>query len=208
VQGADAGRYTDSDIYAVRILAMEPTTHLSYGPGEVGIGGPEQLHFFNHANERLRILGEIPLRKFGADGKPILDVDGNPDTSFLAKIPADVPFTFQTLDKDGLVLNMAQTWHQVRPGEIPTAAAAIPTRLPGRLLRRQKLLANTMPDLTTTLSSPRDTRGNPALITPLRQALDVEYYRDIKPILQRSCVKCHNGAGQRLSNLLRGYKCG
>ena len=48
----------------------------------------------------------------------MLDPDGNPDTSFLAKIPADTPFTFQTLDSDGMVLNMAQTWHQVRPGEM------------------------------------------------------------------------------------------
>ena len=47
-----------------------------------------------------------------------LDPDGNPDTSFLAKIPADVAWTFQTLDKDGMVLNMAQTWHQLRPGEV------------------------------------------------------------------------------------------
>ena len=47
-----------------------------------------------------------------------LDPDGNPDTSFLAKIPADTAFTFQTLDKNGMVLNMAQTWHQLRPGEI------------------------------------------------------------------------------------------
>src|SRR4029079_7700859 len=44
--------------------------------------------------------------------------DGTPATSFLAKIPADMPFTFQTLDRDGMVLNMAQTWHQLRPGEI------------------------------------------------------------------------------------------
>src|SRR5205807_1832364 len=71
-----------------------------------------------------------PVRKFpsspspprggegrGEGGQP-LDPDGNPDTSFLAKIPADTAFTFQTLDKDGMVLNMAQTWHQVRPGEI------------------------------------------------------------------------------------------
>src|SRR5204862_5226676 len=67
---------------------------------------------------RLRILAEIPVRKFSKGGKQPLDPDGNPDTSFLAKIPADVPFTFQTLDRHGMVLNMAQTWHQVRPGEI------------------------------------------------------------------------------------------
>src|SRR6185295_7092138 len=55
--------------------------------------------------------------KATSDGQP-LDPDGQPDTSFLAKIPADVAFTFQTLDKDGLMLNMAQTWHQLRPGEV------------------------------------------------------------------------------------------
>src|SRR6185369_7643959 len=94
--------------------AMEPGTHRSYGPH----GGPSggQL-FYSHAMERLRILGEIPLRKFAPGGAPILDPDGNPDTSFLAKVPADTPFTFQTLDRNGMVLDMAQTWHQVRPGE-------------------------------------------------------------------------------------------
>src|SRR5205814_1232129 len=82
-------------------------------------GADSGRHFYNHAHERLRVLGEIPLRKF-ADGKQPTDPDGNPDTSFLAKIPADTAFTFQTLDKDGMVLNMAQTWHQLRPGEIRT----------------------------------------------------------------------------------------
>src|SRR5262249_61035457 len=59
------------------------------------------------------------VRASATGGQP-LDPDGNPDTSFLAKIPADVPWTFQTLDKDGMVLNMAQTWHQLRPGEVRT----------------------------------------------------------------------------------------
>src|SRR5262249_58468972 len=43
---------------------------------------------------------------------------GNPDTVSRAKIPADIAWTFQTLDKDGMLLNMAQTWHQLRPGEV------------------------------------------------------------------------------------------
>src|SRR5262249_51166812 len=92
------------------ILAMEPTTDRLKGP-------QSGRTFRSHANERLRILGEIPVRKFSADKQPT-DLDGNPDTSFLAKIPADTAYTFQTLDKRGMVLNMAQTWHQVRPGEI------------------------------------------------------------------------------------------
>src|SRR5258708_23441605 len=40
------------------------------------------------------------------------------ESASLAKPPADTSFTFQTPDKGGMVLNMDQTWHQVRPGEI------------------------------------------------------------------------------------------
>ena len=129
-QGGDAGLYSDDDIHAIRILLQEPTSDV------------HQHSWFNHASERMRVLGEIPVRKFDTvsqdaseladadrsqhfsltrgvrkEGQP-LDPDGNPDTSFLAKIPADVPFTFQTIDKDAMVLNMSQTWHQLRPGEV------------------------------------------------------------------------------------------
>jgi hypothetical protein len=70
--------------------------------------GPKSIRLFHsHANERLRILGEIPVRKFrkgepgaSATGAQPLDPDGNPDTSFLAKIPADTAFTFQTPTQD------------------------------------------------------------------------------------------------------------
>src|SRR5205823_6155676 len=104
-QGADAGRYSNDDIHAIRILVMEPTTDRHAGPRS-------GRTFRSHANERLRILGEIPVRHFQASRErerpeQAIDPDGNPDTSFLARIPADVAFTFQTLDKHGMVLNMA-----------------------------------------------------------------------------------------------------
>ena len=47
-QGADAGLYSNSDIHAIRILAMEPPS--------IPVAG----RFSNQAGERLRILGEIP----------------------------------------------------------------------------------------------------------------------------------------------------
>ena len=112
----DAGKYANSDIWAIRIARRWSRTRTAATARNGGpSGGPL---FSSHAMERLRILGEIPLRKFDPGGQPILDPEGNPDTSFLAKIPADTPFTFQTLDRNGMVLNMAQTWHQVRPGEV------------------------------------------------------------------------------------------
>lgn len=51
--------YANSDIWTVRIVAMEPNTHRSYGP----VSGQQ---FCSHANERLRVLGEIPVRKLTA----------------------------------------------------------------------------------------------------------------------------------------------
>lgn len=195
-QGADAGRYSNSDIHAVRILAMEPTTDRNRGSNS-------GRTFRSHANERLRILGEIPLRKF-MNGQEPTDPDGNPDTSFLAKIPADVGFTFQTLDKNGMVLNMAQTWHQLRPGEIrndcggchahsqkPTdfklTAAAKPEYQIFDLTQQTPLLTTKTKDQSQRTWDAKDETG----MRFQKGVKNVEFWRDVKPILDRSCVACH-----------------
>lgn len=203
-QGSDAGLYDNSQIHAIRILAMEPAT------------SPVANRFFNFAHERLRILGEFPVRKFpvgesqptrGAggpqSGQP-LDPDGNPDTSFLAKIPADVAFTFQTLDRDGMVLNMAQTWHQLRPGEVrnncggchahsqkPThfqdTAAARADYPVWDLTAKVPLLSAKAQDETGKKWDSKDATG----VRFVSGVKNVEYWRDVRPILDRSCVACH-----------------
>src|SRR5262249_3809969 len=139
-----------------------------------------------------------------------LDPDGNPDTSFLAKIPADTAFTFQTLDQRGMVLNTAQTWHQLRPGEIRNncggcqAHSPKPTdfSLTAAPQPAYKVwdLVNTTPLLTTKghdeSKQKWDAQGEAGLRFARHEnsggALTVEYWRDIKPILQRSCVACHS----------------
>ena len=199
-QGADAGKYTNSDIYAVRILSMEPTSHLSYGPAP-------GRSYTNHANERLRILGEIPLRKYDGQGNPILDSDNNPDTSFQAKIPADVPFTFQTIDKDGLALNISQTWHQVRPGEVRNNCGGCHAHSQVGMDFSTTEAAQPgyqIPDLTlaTPLLSKDLNSGDTTVTTQNVGAVDVEYYQDIKPILQRSCVQCHSINGPAEAGLV------
>ena len=188
-QGADAGKYDDSDIWAVRIVALEPNTHRSYGPDN-------GRHFHNAANERHRILGEIPLRKTDDQGQPVLDPEGNPDTSFLAKIPADTPFTFQTLDRNGMVLNMAQTWHQVRPGEVRTncggchAHSQQPLDFAVTAAAQPDYAIYDLSKVTPLIS--RDGDGNPTVNVVSEPVVDVEFYRDIRPILSRSCIaSCH-----------------
>lgn len=201
-QGADAGRYSNSDIHAIRILATEPTTDRPHGPGA-------GRTFRSHASERLRILGEIPVRKFTGTEQP-LDPDGNPDTSFLAKIPADVGFTFQTLDRHGMVLNMSQTWHQVRPGEVrhdcggchahsqrPTeferTAAAKPDYAVFDLTTQTPLLTAKQADTSGRKWDAEDQSG----LRFEKGGANVEYHRDIRPIFERSCVACHSAKAAR-----------
>jgi hypothetical protein len=188
-QGSDDGKYSNSDIWAVRIVGMEPNSHRSYGP-HIG------QHFQSHANEKLRILGEIPLRKFNPDGSLILDSEGNPDTSFMARIPADTPFTFQMLDTNGLVLTMAQTWHQLRPGEVRNncggchAHSQQPLDIGRTYAGRGDYKPVDLASIRTTLS--KDPSGKLSVVTNKAGALNVEFYRDIRPLLQKSCTGCHS----------------
>jgi hypothetical protein len=166
----------------------------------------QRRHFALGSNgeERIRILGEFPVRKFGRDDEQPVDPDGNPDTSFLAKIPADVAWTFQTLDNNGMVLNMAQTWHQVRPGEVrhdcggchahsqePTAFELTAAAKPGYKIWD---LSENTPLFTTKANDNSGQKWDKQDRTGLRvadQVMDVEFHRDVKPILNRSCIACH-----------------
>lgn len=191
-QGSDAGLYTDSDIWAIRIVAMEPNTHRSYGPQDA-----LDPQFRNFARERLRILGEIPVRKFDDGNNPILDADGNPDTSFLAKIPADTPFTFQTIDRNAMVLNMSQTWHQLRPGEVRTDCGGCHAHSQTPLAFEQTAAAQTDYEifdlnLVTPLLN-QDVDGTPTLDVVNSPVVNVEFFQDIRPLLSANCVSCHTG---------------
>ncbi|MGB4859415.1 MAG: hypothetical protein WBP11_08825 [Dokdonella sp.] len=190
-QGSDAGKYSNADIWAVRIVGMEPHSHRSYGPNE-------GRAFRSHAEERLRVLGEIPVRKFDGNGQPILDSEGNPDTSFLAKIVADTPFTFQMLDRHGMVLTAAQTWHQVRPGELRADCGGCHAHSQQPLAFASTAAAQAsyaVTDLsTTTPLLSENANGDPIVQVSNAPQVSVEFLRDIRPLLQQRCVSCHNNA--------------
>ncbi len=198
LQGSDAGPYDNSEIHAIRIVTQEPLTDVH---GDRRGHGPL---FGSHALERLRILGEIPVRKFAGGTQP-LDPDGNPDTSFLVKIPANQPFTFQTINKDSMVLNFAQTWHQLRPGESRTncggchAHSQLPTPFEKTVAAQAAYqvfdLTKGTPLLTAKADDQSGLQWDTSDDTGLRFApgiKNVEYARDIVPILKRSCVACHS----------------
>ena len=197
------GLYENSDIHAIRVLAMEPTTDRHRGANN-GRG------FYSHAMERLRILGEIPVRKF-QNGKQPTDPDGNPDTSFLAKILADTAFTFQTLDPNGMVLNMSQTWHQLRPGELRAdcggchAHSQKPTEFKLTLASKPDYKVWDLTEATPLLTDRSrdeykaqwDTETATGLRSVKQPATTVEYFRDIQPILKTHCTVCHTKDWQK-----------
>jgi len=60
----DEGLYTNDQIHAIRILAMEPTTRAASQAVKSG------RLFYNHAESVCAILAEIPVRKFDSGKQP------------------------------------------------------------------------------------------------------------------------------------------
>ncbi len=103
-----------------------------------------------------------------------------------------------------MVLNMAQTWHQVRPGEIRNdcggchAHSQKPTDFTKTAAANAdyKLfdLTEKTPLLTVKKNDESGQKWDAKNETGLRfvQGIkNVEYFRDVKPILDRSCIACH-----------------
>jgi len=106
--GAELAIFDNDEIFGIRVLL--PITPFQNGYP----GGIEQWVGQKH---HTRILGEFPVRKFNGSGEQPLDSQGNPDTSFVLKIPANTPFLFQTLDKRGMALDIETSSRTVVAGE-------------------------------------------------------------------------------------------
>jgi hypothetical protein len=167
-QGGDVGYYTNSAIEYVRLVILQ-------GTSDNGLFNGSPFPYRTPANERLGFLPAISLRKT----PNVLDGNGNPDTSFLAKIPADTVFTFQTLDAQHRVLNMAQTWHQVRPGETRVDCGGCHAH------------SQTPLDFATTVAGQAGYTPTDLGVAPVTT---YEYATHIRPILANNCVACHGGS--------------
>lgn len=232
IQGADAGIFAPSEIYGVRIIASPPVpfTKPLVNKNSSNLAINRHLHeprliqvplrFGSYHGERWEILGEFPLAHKGTT-----DTQGNPDSSWLAKIPADTPTFIQTIDDKGMTLTSELTWRGLKSGEMRadcggchahsdsveplafettetgkrTPITAIPGVAPG-----DPHIKDGMWDLTT---------GDVPLLTQSGVSFDstdgasygVEFNRDINiPILQTKCVSCHTAGGSGSMMILDG----
>jgi hypothetical protein len=198
--GAELAIFDNSEIYGVRIL-------LPVKPFPLATGQADASKFAGHQNHWYRILGEFPVRKL--DGS--LDAQGNPDTSFLLKIPANTPFAFQTLDKRGMALDIETTSRSVIPGEkqicggchVHTRDSIDPNTLPLFTDPVQPvqsaggtspiLFAGNLNDLIVTETVSNLYPGSVSLNS--LKTLAADWVTDIAPIIQARCSSCH-GEGQ------------
>lgn len=223
VQGAEAGVFTDDDIYGVRIVAtpVKPFTEPHRVTDEIkrylmDARLPEMVGQYGSAHgERWEILGEFPLAH-----TDITDRQGNPDTSWSAIVPADTPFLIQTIDKNGMTLLSELAWRGLKPGEKRVDCGGChahsieeldyDTTGSGQLRPIRNVIdvdtnaALSVDDVLIKTSSWDLTMGKVPLLAQSGAkvgikkhdglTVGVEFNRDVAPILSSRCGGCHTQA--------------
>jgi hypothetical protein len=218
IQGAEAGVFSNTDVYGVRIIATpaKPFTKTinKYTNNERWESIKPYLldkrlenvvaRYGSFHGEKWEILGEFPLmHKLNG----LIDPQGNPDTSWQAKVPADTPFLIQMLDKKGMTLVSELTWRALKPGEIRTdcggchahsiSALDFDTTATGKGYLLYDVAGVDDFDPRIDNGTWDLTKGSIPLLAENKVefhksgVLDVEFRRDVFPILESKCLECH-----------------
>lgn len=151
----------------------------------------------NNGRQIWGILGEIPVRKTNAQGQTILDPQGNPDTSYEVRIPAMVPFHHRIIDENGMMLTAEWTWHSTRPGERKNDCGGCHAHSREKQPLQFSLTQAGQSSYQVTdfaLKTPvvdRTASGKSTVTTRNERIWVVEYFKDVKPILDAKCARCH-----------------
>ena len=127
-------------------------------------GGPDTLTFLGTFNLE-GILGTVPVE---------------PDGSASFELPANRPVFYVALDKDDLSVKRMQSFTSVAPGETTSCLGCHDDR---------KQAAAGPADLQRLMAMQRP----PSKIAPIPHAPAVpDFPRDVQPVLDKHCTKCHN----------------
>lgn len=218
IQGAEAGEFSNSDIYGIRIISSPSKPYTNpISKYESDNSKWEKIssllldqrlkrvvarHSSEHG-ERWEILGEFPLTN-----KQTIDAQGNPDSSWIAKIPAETPFFIQAIDKNGMTLISELTWRALKSGEKRVdcggchahslEALEFETTQAGKRAPISNVKGIVEDDVRTNMNFWDLTQGSVPVLTDnggvkfiQSTSVGVEFKRDLQPILQKSCSSCH-----------------
>jgi len=152
------------------------------GPGLAGIprGTVKELRLLTYTYAYRRMGGHDALTiEGGWDAKRILGtVPVEEDGSVMVRVPHSTPISIQPLDENGAALQLMRSWLVAMPGESLSCIGCHES-------------ARTPPLQRTTLAM----RNGPQSLTPWHgeRPHGFSFLREIQPILDRSCVGCHDG---------------
>lgn len=136
-------------------------------------GGPDMVSWLGTFNLE-RVLGTVPVEK---------------DGSAFFELPAHRPVFFVALDENDMSVKRMQSFVSVMPGETTSCVGCHEERSSTPMKPSERLMAM---------------QRSASRITPFSGLPDVlDYSRDIQPILDNHCVKCH-GYEKRKGKLLLG----
>ena len=154
------------------------------GPGLAGVprGTVKALRVFSYAFSYRGMGGQVD--RVGLDGpwdvRRILGtVPVAEDGSAYFEVPPHTPVAFQPLDAQGRALQLMRSWTTVMPGELQSCAGCHEPQNAGAG-PHQRMAALEKP---------------PAPIQPwYGPARGFSFNREVQPVLDRHCVRCHSGA--------------
>ncbi|MDD2460682.1 MAG: SUMF1/EgtB/PvdO family nonheme iron enzyme [Kiritimatiellae bacterium] len=139
----------------------------SYAFSYRGMGAQWDSVGFDGPWDVRRILGTVPVES---------------DGSAFFEIPANTPIALQPLDADGRALQTMRSWFTAMPGEMQSCAGCHEAQNSSIGEESQRLA----------LLKP------PAKIQPwLGPARGFSFNREVQPVLDASCVRCHDGTAGR-----------
>jgi|GEM_PF-28042 len=110
----------------------------------------------------------------------------DPDGSAFFRVPANTPIAVQPLDADGQALQLMRSWFTVMPGETLSCVGC------------HEAQNQTAPPVPTLAS-----RRRPDAIAPWQgPARGFSFRREVQPVLDRHCVRCHDGVTERNGQVL------
>jgi formylglycine-generating enzyme required for sulfatase activity len=136
----------------------------TYGYAYRGHGGHDALAIEGGWDTK-RILGTVPVEE---------------DGSVMVKVPHSMPLSLKPLDKDGNAMQVMRSWLTAQPGEMFSCVGCHESARmapPGRMAIAAKKAAQ---DLVPWAGEPRP--------------YGFSFNREIQPVLDRSCVGCHDGS--------------
>ncbi len=211
VSGAELAIFDNDEIYGIRVLMPVPNIPKEAYRSNEKWSGLQQHH--------LRILGEYPVRKPDMEGVEPVDAQGNPDTSFIVRVPADTPFLMQTIDKRGMALDIETASRSVTRGEQQYCAGCHVHTREGMntfdsLAEGNDSEFGDFTDASAPLFVGEDANGYPTVASAqatyageagatARRSFAVDWDNNIATIVQNRCASCHaeGESAQQLTGL-------